>query len=92
MPGTLEGRLAHILVRPQGPRQEKLRKQDGFQLHQRMQATPGQETYGRFRYDIDTRSINVMGTRRNGKWKIYVQKIEKHHLAVLSVHRLFPPE
>lgn len=65
--------------------------EDGFELHERMKATPGQETYGRFRYDIDTRSINVMGTRRNGKWKIYVQKIEKHHLAVLSVHRLFPP-
>lgn len=65
--------------------------ESGFALNTRMNV-PGQHAYGRLRYDIDTRSINVIGVRQGGNWKIYAQKIEKQNLTIRSVTRIFPPE
>lgn len=78
-PGSVE--ITHML-----PHQET-----GIDLNTRM-ATPGQHAYGRLKYDIDVRSINVIGVRQNGGWKIYAQKLEKQNLAIRSVTRIFPPE
>jgi hypothetical protein len=64
-------------------------EETGLQLHHRMKVN-GQEAYGRLNYDIDSRSINVIGIRSAKGWEIYTQKLEKHHLAIRSVHRLFP--
>ncbi len=64
-------------------------EETGLQLHERMKVR-GQEAYGRLNYDIDSRSINVIGVRSSKGWEIFTQKLEKHHLAIRSVHRLFP--
>jgi hypothetical protein len=61
----------------------------GLELHQRMQDA-GHQAYGRLRYDLDSRSINVIGVRRGAQWKIYAQKIEKHQLTIRSVTKVFP--
>ncbi len=61
----------------------------GLQLNTRMNIA-GQETYGRLRYDISDRSINVIGVRVGTRWKIYAQKIDKHSMTIRSVHRIFP--
>ena len=66
--------------------------EDGLALNQKFKGTAGQEAYGRLRYDLDSRSINVIGVRRATTWKIYAQKIDKHSLTIRSVHRIFPPE
>lgn len=64
--------------------------ENGVQLNNRLAATAGQLTYGRNSYDITSRSINVIGVRVGGQWKIYAQKLDKHHFAIRSVHRIFP--
>jgi len=64
----------------------------GIALNTRMDAVAGQLTYGRLKYDFDVRSINVIGVRVGGSWKIYGQKMEKQTLTIRSVHRIFPPE
>lgn len=66
-------------------------QETGIALNTRMNVH-GQHAYGRLRYDINVRSINVIGVRQNGGWKIYAQKLEKHNLAIRSVTRIFPPE
>jgi hypothetical protein len=49
------------------------------------------KAYGRLKYDFETRSINVIGVRVNGTWKIYAQKLQKNGLPkVLSVKRIWP--
>ncbi|KPF69863.1 hypothetical protein IP84_02845 [beta proteobacterium AAP99] len=63
----------------------------GQQLNARMDV-PGQQAWGRFKYDIDSRSVNVIGVRVAGQWKIYAQKIDKHAMTIRSVHRIYPPE
>ena len=63
--------------------------ENGVELHQRMQDA-GHRAYGRLRYDLDSRSINVIGVRRGAQWEIYAQKIEKHQLAIRSVTKVFP--
>ncbi len=64
-------------------------QETGLELHDRMKVK-GQEAYGRLNYDIDSRSINVIGVRSGGKWQVFTQKLEKHRLAIRSVHRLYP--
>jgi len=66
-------------------------KETGIALNTRMNVH-GQHAYGRLRYDISIRSINVIGVRQNGAWKVYAQKLEKQNLAIRSVTRVFPPE
>jgi len=61
----------------------------GVALNTRLDVA-GQNAYGRLKYDIDTRSINVIGVRRAGAWKIYAQKIEKHAMTIRSVTRIYP--
>jgi hypothetical protein len=63
----------------------------GVDLHKRMRDA-GYTTYGRLNYDLDKRSINILGVRSGNTWNIYSQKLEKHHLTIRSVHRVFPPE
>jgi len=63
----------------------------GLALNQRM-VVPGQEAYGRLKYDIADRSINVIGVRRAGAWKVYAQKLEKQNLSIRSVTRIYPPK
>lgn len=76
-PGSVE--ITHLQ-----PNQET-----GFALNTRMDVA-GQFAYGRLKYDIDVRSINVIGVRQGGAWKIYAQKIEKQTLTIRSVTRIFP--
>ena len=64
-------------------------QETGLQLNQRMN-THGQKAWGRLKYDIDTRSVNIIGVRVGGHWKIYAQKVEKHALTIRSVHRIYP--
>src|SRR4051794_12671131 len=55
-------------------------QETGLQLNQRMEV-PGQQAYGRFKYDITDRSVNIIGVRVGSRWKIYTQKLEKQALA-----------
>lgn len=64
---------------------------DGVTLNRNL-AVPGQQAWGRLKYDLDTRTVTVIGVRVSGNWKIYAQKLEKGTWNVLSVHRIFPPE
>jgi len=64
-------------------------EETGLALNERMKVK-GQEAYGRLNYNIESRSINVIGIRSARGWEIYTQKLEKAHLAIRSVHRLFP--
>ena len=66
-------------------------QETGFALNARMHV-PGQFAYGRLKYDVDVRSINVIGVRQGGAWKIYAQKVEKQNLTIRSVTRIFPPD
>ena len=61
----------------------------GIALNTRLDVA-GQQAYGRLKYDIDVRSINVIGVRRGGAWKIYAQKVEKQNLTIRSVTRIYP--
>ena len=65
--------------------------ESGLQLNRRMRA-PGQKAYGRLKYDLDKRSINVMGVRQGGRWRIWAQKLVKnsHTPQVLSVKKIWP--
>jgi hypothetical protein len=64
----------------------------GQHLNARMKVIPNAKAYGRLKYDFETRSINVIGVRINGTWKIYAQKLQKNGLPkVLSVNRIWPP-
>lgn len=67
-------------------------QETGTLLNQRMNAVAGQSAYGRLKYDIDVRSVNVVGVRAGNQWEIYVQKLEKQQLSIRSVHRIYPPE
>lgn len=64
-------------------------QETGLALNQRMNI-PGQQAYGRLKYDFNVRSVNVVGVRVGGRWKIYVQKLEKQNMAIRSVHRIYP--
>jgi hypothetical protein len=64
-------------------------QETGLQLNTRMKVE-GREAYGRLDYDFESRTINVIGVRSTRGWEIYTQKLEKHHLYIRSVHRLFP--
>lgn len=66
-------------------------QETGIALNTRMNI-PGQHAYGRLKYDFDIRSINVIGIRQNGAWKIYAQKLEKQTLTIRSVTRIYPPD
>ena len=65
-------------------------KLDGKTLHKSMQKDHGKSAYGKLKYDIDKRSINVIGIRKGTTWEVWVQKIEKHQLTIRSVHKIFP--
>jgi hypothetical protein len=80
-PGAVD--VAHL--QPDQPLVE-----NGLQLNQRLDIQ-GQQTYGRLKYDFNVRSINVIGVRLPGGWKIYAQKLEKQNLSIRSVTRIFPP-
>ncbi|MDB6157803.1 MAG: hypothetical protein JWO04_1509 [Gammaproteobacteria bacterium] len=64
---------------------------DGVTLNNTEAGVAAQHCYGRNSYNIDTRSINVIGIRSAaGVWKIYAQKIEKHALSIRSVTKVYP--
>lgn len=64
-------------------------QETGLQLNTRMKV-PGQDAFGRLSYDIDSRTVNVIGIRTGTNWQVFTQKLEKHKFAIRSVHRLFP--
>lgn len=63
----------------------------GDALNRRMRGH-GNKAYGRLKYDYNSRSVNVIGVRRNGRWKIYAQKLVKngHEPRIVSVKRIWP--
>jgi hypothetical protein len=64
---------------------------DGITLNTNMR-TGGNSAYGRLRYDIDVRSINVIGVRHGNNWQIWAQKLEKNSNPprLLSLNRIWP--
>ncbi len=62
----------------------------GLQLNTRMKNVGS--TYGQLRYDLDTRSINVIGVRSANVWSIWAQKLVKNSTPpqILSVHKIWP--
>jgi hypothetical protein len=62
----------------------------GLQLNTRMKNVGS--TYGQLRYDLDTRSINVIGVRSGNTWSIWAQKLVKNSTPpqILSVHKIWP--
>ncbi len=66
-------------------------QEDGLQLNRRMRGG-GRSAYGRLKYNLETRSINVIGVRSGARWKIWAQKIEKNGTVptIRSVKRIWP--
>lgn len=66
-------------------------QETGVELNTRMLG-PGRAAYGRLKYDIDTRSINIIGLRHSGRWQIWAQKLDKNATPtrLLSLHRIWP--
>lgn len=66
---------------------------DGLKLNRDMNYLyGGKNVYGRLKYDLDTRSVNVIGVRVSGEWRIFAQKLEKQNLVIRKVIRIYPPE
>lgn len=66
-------------------------QESGLQVNTRMKQD-SDIAYGRLDYDLDTRSVNIVGVRLGGAWQIWVQKLEKNASAptILSCKRLWP--
>lgn len=66
-------------------------QETGLALNQRMQGG-GRMAYGRLRYAYDTRSINIIGVRSGGRWRIWAQKLNKNAtpLRIVSLNRIWP--
>jgi hypothetical protein len=62
----------------------------GLDLNTRMKSEGA--AYGRLRYDLDTRSINVVGVRTASGWQIWAQKLDKNASPpkILSLNRIWP--
>ena len=65
-------------------------QENGIQLNTRMKGITGQKVYGRLKYDIDKRCINIIGVRVGNKWKVFAQKLDKLRLEIRSVTKIFP--
>jgi hypothetical protein len=65
-------------------------QETGLQLNTRMKAVGA--AYGRLKYDFAVRSVNVMGVRHGGGWKIWAQKLDKNANPpkILSLNRIWP--
>jgi len=65
--------------------------ESGRTLNRRLRGG-GRAAYGRLKYDYAKRSINVIGVRHNGHWRIWVQRLVKnsHEPRVLGVKRIWP--
>ncbi len=64
--------------------------ESGLDLNRRMAGVGA--AYGRLKYDLDTRSVNVMGVRHGGRWHIWAQKLDKNATPprILSLTKIWP--
>lgn len=81
-PGNRPGEVRVVHLQPH--------QETGLELNQRMKKVKAVEAYGRLDYDYKSRTINIIGVRSGGKWQIFAQKLEKHRMAIRSLHKLFP--
>jgi hypothetical protein len=66
-------------------------EESGLDLNKRLQGG-GQVAFGRVNYDLEKRTITILGVRSGGRWRMFAQKWNKMETktpTILSVHEFF---
>jgi hypothetical protein len=67
------------------------KEESGLDLNNRLKEG-GQVAFGRVNYDLDKRTITILGVRSGGRWRMFAQKWNKQETktpTILSIHEFY---